>query len=339
MKHYSKTLAICLSAIGIIEGEAQEFTNFVRQIQVNSGAEWEVSVAQNGEQLSPLAINPGGARFELWTIKSATLDDYLLDQKYVGAYVPQANLVIQSEDPYVTRPRTRADRPFDVVLTIAGLLADPSSPDAARMINLQHHAQSYGASGNGIGIDQSLATLLTEGIVDTDGSHTYTYTTHSVPATNASKARGEERFTVFSLPDYQAPVAQIAAAEIQIWPVADGSISGLAEGDSLRFATPDITLTLNDLYPDSRTYAQVYEGAPASGVEGIVVPGSAIVINDAVPHSRVLVLEDWDSVIESSGTWTMELLTETPFGVDRLAYLTFTINRDIEVNGTVTTVE
>jgi hypothetical protein len=339
MKNQFCIIFACLSVAASIEGDAQDYTNFVRQIQVNSGAEWEVSVAQSGEQLSPLAINPGGARFELWTVESATLDDYLLDQKYVGAYVPQASLTILSEDPYVTRVRTRADRPFDVVLKINGMLADPTSPAAARMVNLQHFAQTYGASGVGIGIDTNLATLLTEGTVDTNGVHTYAYTSHSVPATNISKARGEERFTVLSLPDYQAPVAQIDSETIQIWPVADGSISGLVDGDSLRFLAPDLTVTLNDLYPDSRTYAQVYQGQPALGTEGIIVPGSAIVISDAIPHDRVLILDDWDSVIEESGTWTMELLTETPFGVDRLTYVTFTINRDIEVNGTVTTVE
>ena len=69
------------------------------------------------------------------------------------------------------------------------------------------------------------------------------------------------------------------------------------------------------------------------------VSGSAVVVNHAIPQNRVLVLNEWDSVIEESGLWTMELLTETPFGIDRLHYVTFTINRDIEVNGTVTTVE
>jgi hypothetical protein len=142
-----------------------------------------------------------------------------------------------------------------------------------------------------------------------------------------------------SLDDYQAPAAQLAAAEIQIWPVADGSIAGMANSEQIRFATPQLTLTLNDLYPDSRTYAQVYKGAPALGTVGMIVPGSAIVINGALPQDRVFVLNGWDSIIEESGDWTMELLTETPFGIDLLDTVTFTINRDIEVNGTVTTVE
>ena len=35
----------------------------------------------------------------------------------------------------------------------------------------------------------------------------------------------------------------------------------------------------------------------------------------------------------------MELLTVTPFGTDRLAYLTFTLNRTIEINSGMTTNE
>ena len=331
---------IAILSVTLISGSgAQGFTNFVRQIQVNSGVEWDVSVERTGEQLSPLAINPGGARFELWTVNGSTLEDYFLDEQYVGAYVPQSTLVVQSEDPYVTRPRTRADRPFVVTVTLAGMLSDPSAPDAARMVNLQHHVQSYGAGGNGVGIDRSLATLASDGFIDVNGTYTLSYPVHGIPGSDASKARGEERFTVMSLPDYEAPEAQLSNASIQIWPVADGAIAGVLDGDSLRFATPQLTVTLNDLYPDSRTYAQVYKGSPVLGTIGEVVPGSAVVVNHAIPQNRVLVLNEWDSVIEESGLWTMELLTETPFGIDRLHYVTFTINRDIEVNGTVTTVE
>lgn len=41
----------------------------------------------------------------------------------------------------------------------------------------------------------------------------------------------------------------------------------------------------------------------------------------------------------SDGVWTMELLTSTPFGIDRLAHVTFTVDRTISVNGSVTTID
>jgi hypothetical protein len=116
-------------------------------------------------------------------------------------------------------------------------------------------------------------------------------------------------------------------------------ISGIADGESLRFNTPALTLTMNDLYPDSQTYAQIYKGSPALGTVGTVISGSALNYYDAVPHDRILVIENWADSVEESGDYTIELLTETPFGTDRLDYVTFSINRDIEVNGTVTTVE
>ena len=318
--------------------KADSYINFIRQVQVFSTAEWQVPVAQSGQQLSPLAIDPGGARFELWTVENSTLADHLLDHKYVGAYVPQASVVIETEDPYVTIPRTRADRPFTVTVTLNGMLTDPSAPLAARMVKILQHVQSYG-NGVGVGLDREQATKLAEGYIGQNGTYVLNYPLTNLPGADRSKLRGEERITINSLPDYQAPESQLASKYVQVWPVADGSIAGIEAGDQLRFSTPTLTVTLNDLYPDSRTYAQIYKGSESLGTVGAVVPGSAVIINDAIPHDRVLTIENWDQVIDSSGTWTLEVLTETPFGTDRLDYVSFSINRDLTLNGTVTTVE
>lgn len=332
-------LALSLAAPAAGQSAASaNWANFILQVQTGSGAEWQMPVDQAGQDLSPLAIDPGGARFELWTVKNSDLSDYLLDQKYVGSYVPQATVTILSEDPYVTRTRTRADRPFTVKIELNGLLTDPSAPPAARIVKLIHQVQSYG-TGDGIGIDPSLATVLAETYLNQNGIISLDYALNSVPGADRSKVRGEETFTVNSLPDYQAPESQISARSIQIWPVADGSISGIADGDQLRFGTPTLTIDTNDLYPDSRTYVQLYPGTPVLGTVGFVVEGSVIILNQAGPSDRTITIEDWDRVIEESGDWTMELLTQTPFGIDRLDYVTFHINRDIEVNGSVTTVE
>ena len=160
-----------------------------------------------------------------------------------------------------------------------------------------------------------------------------------MPGSDRSKLRGEERFSIFSLADYQAPASQLASQYIQIWPVADGVISGISTNQSIKNAMPAVTLAYNDLYPSSTTYAQVYKGSPVLGTAGTVVPGSALVINDSVPTSRVLSLSTYDSVLTSDGQWTMEILTVTPFGTDRLAYITFYLDRTIQMNTTVTTIE
>ena len=126
---------------------------------------------------------------------------------------------------------------------------------------------------------------------------------------------------------------------VQIWPVADGSITGIAGGEVIRFDAPQLTITLHDLYPDSTTYAQVYEGAPRLGADGKVVTGSALVLYGANPVDRTLTISDWDSVLGDDGPWTVEVLTKTPFGIDRLDYVSFTLDRTMEVNGTFTTIE
>lgn len=328
-------------------GQAADFyTNFVRQVQLEPGVpqvRWDVSVqSENIEgMLSPLAINPGGARFELWTIQSDPYTVYLLDSKYVGAYVPISNVVVRTEDPYTYTgvPRTRADRPFVVDVEVQGLLGGLTDPEASKSVTLLRHVQSYGEGGSGVNLDKTQATLQSQVSLVNNAIHRMTYTVSSIPGGDRSKIRGEERFSAFSVEDYQAPASQLSSMHVQIWPVADGSIAGIEDGDSLRFHTPQLTLTMNDLYPDSRTYAQIYEGSQALGTEGSVISGSALVFYDAVPHSRTLVIEDWADTIEESGEYTIELLTETPFGIDRLDHVTFTINRDIQVNGAVTTVE
>jgi hypothetical protein len=101
----------------------------------------------------------------------------------------------------------------------------------------------------------------------------------------------------------------------------------------IRSKAPNLTVTLNDLYPRSDTYVQVYQGSPALNTTGSQVPGSVLVWNDSKSKSTVIPLSDYDSVFTKDGTYTMELLTVTPFGTDRLSYVTFTVNRNIEVRG------
>lgn len=319
------------------------YTNFIRQVQFPGEIIWDATVAASGQQLSALAINPGGARFELWTIKSDDLTRYLLDSSYVGAYVPIATVTIRSEDGTGEIPRTRADRPFYVDVSVNGLLSGEDDPDASKAVKFLRHVQSYGVDGTGINLDRTQASLLTQSLIDANGTQNLTFTLNSVPGADRSKVRGEERFSFYSLADYQAPESQIASQTIQVWPVADGTISGIAANQLIRYALPQLTLTLNDLYPNSTTYAQVYKGAPQLGVTGKIVSGSAVVVNDSVPQNRVLVLNNYDDAFgsgaDADGQWTMEILTVTPFGIDRLSHVTFNLDRTIEVNGSFTTIE
>ncbi len=316
------------------------FTNIIRQVQLPDGPDWDVGVAVSGAVLSPLAIDPGVARFELWIIKATPLTEYLLDSRYVGTYVPLGNLKVRSEDPYTTIPRTRADRPFYVDVTINGLLSDAGAPDAAKNIKFLRHVQTYGAGGTGVSINRDLATLHSQVMMTQNGTQTLTYVVNEVPGADRAKVRGEERFTLFSLPDYQvAAGSQLASQFIQIWPVADGNLAGITPNQMIRFSVPAVTVTLNDLYPSSHTYAQVYKGPPVLGTTGTIVPGSSLLINDTIPVSRVLTLSNYDAVFDQDGQWTMELVTQTPFGLERMHHVTFQLDRTIQMNSSVTTVE
>lgn len=342
-----KTLVRCLIAASLsfnLAAESVSYTNYIRQFQMPSGVTWDASTAvlAAGSQLSELAINPGGARFDLWTMKSSSLTgltEHLLDSSYVGTYVPVATVTIRSEDGSSTIARTRADRPYHVDVTIAGLRNGVDDPEPSKSVKFLRHVQSYGVGGTGIGIDRTQALLLTQTSIATNGMETLTFLVNSIPGANRSKVRGEERFSVYSLADYQAPESQLASQYIQVWPVADGTISGIAQNQLIRFTLPELTLSLNDLYPSSTTYAQVYKGNPQLGMTGKIVPGSGLVIGDSIPQSRVLSLTRYDTIFDSDGRWTMELLTVTPFGIDRLSYVSFDLDRTIGTNGSITTIE
>lgn len=338
-------LAASFASIAISHGQSNNpgYTNFIRQIQLpNTGVQRDASVDASGQQASPLEINPGGARFEIYTVRTSPLQSYLLDTRYVGAYVPQGTVVIRTEDTTSPVPRTRADRPFYVDVTVAGLLSGPDDPDASKSVKLLRHTQSYGtgSQATGIDLDRTQATLASQVTVNQNGMQTYTYALTGIAGANRAKIRGEERFSVFSQADYQAPESQLAAQTVQIWPVADGTISGIASGQLVEFTAPPLTIAANDIYPSATVYAQVYKGAKRdNGFVGTVVPGSAVVVNESVPQSRLLTVSGWDSVLTSDGTWTMELLTSTPFGIDRLHWVSFLVDRTITVNASVTTIE
>ena len=64
-----------------------------------------------------------------------------------------------------------------------------------------------------------------------------------------------------------------------------------------------------------------------------------LVVNHSVPQDADLLCDEWDDVFDQDGRWTLEALTLTPFGLDRLAHVSFDLDRTIRVNGNVGTVE
>lgn len=332
------------------------YTNFIRQIQVVAGSndsgeatERDVPVdykSPEGGLSSELSIRPGGADFELWTVRADPLRSFLLAQQYVGTIIPVVDIEITSADPYPTIPRTRCDKPFTVTVSVSEMDPDPSSQEAARNVDCFRYEQQYEAGSDGSDVNQADDTFVESFTITSNDIHTYKFdiTALGDAGDDFTKLRGEERFVVRSLvdntnPEHPVPSKILASQQVQVWPMADARIDGIDNGMTLRFDTPVITLTYNDLYPDSNTEAVVYPGAFSETAEGRSVPESSANHYSAVPLNTTRVLNSWDKVIDRSGEWTMEIRTSTPWGTETLAYKSFSVDRDIEVNGTVTTVE
>ncbi len=337
-------LTLTLAALLLCTSQAwsqagANFTNFLRQVQYPGGIVYDVAVDPAGQRLSLMPIDPGGARFELWTVNSEGPTSTLLGANYVGTYVPLATMALRTGDDTSNVNRTRADQPFYVDINLEGLRNGEDDPLPSKSVDFLWHVQSYGEKGTGENIDRDQATLVSTSSITSNGAQTFTFELSSIPGSDRAKVRGEERFSLYSLPDYQAPASQLASETVQIWPVADGAISGVNQGDLVRYQLPQLTFTLNDLYPLSTTYAQAYKGNPALNTTGTVLPGSALVLNQSVPQDRVLVVKDYADALGEDGVWTIELVTKTPFGIDRLAYVSFNLDRTMKVNGTFTTIE
>jgi len=350
MKPLFQTLVAVLSTIAV--GQASDsYLNSIRQVDLNSGVELDAgstNVADNGTMESENFVSDGGARYELKTIMTTSpYTEYLLDERTVGSYFPIADVTITTGDPYTVIPRTRADQPFTVKITVSGLLSGESDPEASKKINFLHHVQSYGEGGTGDGINRDNATLLATESIEVNGDTTYSYGITLIPSSdvqNSTLVWGEERFSVYSLTQtdaagYTSPSAQLASKYVQIWPVGTGEIDGITDGQKILFAMPQTTLTYKNIYPGSTVSAQVYRGPWVEGTVGTQVPGSSKTNTYAVPINDQITLTNWDGVFDKDDQWTIELVAVTPFGTESLGHRTFTLDRTIEVNGNITTSE
>lgn len=313
------------------------YVNFVRQTQQNTGVVYSVNVSPTGNAASQGLLETGGALFQLWTVEQATTKDTLLDQKLVGAYLPAATVSISTQDPYPTVPRTRADKPFTVSVNVSGLVTSGSNlPDAAKRVLLEQHVKNYTASKTSYTLSEATSgTPKASSSIYANGATKLNFATTSLTGADPTKVSGEEWFVVHALADGSVAQSQIASGKVQVWPVASGSIAGIANGAVLRAKAPQLTLTMTDLYPRSDTYLQVYEGEAKLNTVGKQVEGSVLVLDQSKSDSRVIQLPDYESAFTKDGTYTMELLTVTPFGTDRLAYVTFSVNRAIQVRGLI----
>lgn len=379
MNAISRFLLISVLTLGAASAQDDPtYINLIKQVQLTVPSPITyylngVKAADSGID-SPQEINPEGARFELWTVRSSPNNSFQLQTTYVSAFVPVATVVIDTEDPWGKDPdsvsyanptfatakivpkniaaavrRTRADRPFKVYVTTDGLLNGAADPEVSKKLDFKRYLQAYGPGGTGNNIDRTQAILSTPALPQfsfPNGPQApLVVSLSSIAGADRRKLRGEETFSVWSLLDTSVPGRTIAPEKLssdylQIWPMTDGVLSGLSMNQSVRFAMPTLTFQYTDTYPGAHTFAQIYKGEVRDNVAGLIIPGSSKNNTSPYPENNLETTgSEFDRMFDSDGRWTIEILTISPFDTIRLHYVTINVDRTIEVNGSVTTLE
>ncbi len=269
---------------------------------------------------------------------------HLLAEKVVGTFIPEAVVSVNSQDPYFPR-RTRADQPYGVTIGISRLPLPgteipegvPSKVLLSKSYKLYHptlHVPAENGSGQG-----SYTNAIEFNL---NGTFSQPETYQNLPGNSPTRVIGEETHSASVRLGGGDASARIGSATIQIWPVGTAQIQGLEPLKRYRSVPTGVQVALTDLYPDSVTYAQIYKGGPTLGKTGFVIPSSVFSINTFAPQNTVVPLLDLANGIQEDGTYTVEVLTVTPFNQrqpERVAYTSFEIKRTLEVNGMVSTME
>lgn len=267
----------------------------------------------------------------------------LLAEKTVGTYMPEVVVALTSEDPHHP-PRVRADRPYQAAFRI-GKLAPPDQQlpgSAPRVVSLEqsyklYHPTLFLPAGNGAG-EGRYSTGLELSLNGTFGlSQIY----QQLPGNLATQSTGEETFSAYVKTGSNGERARVGSATIQVWPVARAEIRNIPASARYLDVPSNIQLSLVNLYPDSVTYARIYPGPQRLGAEASIIASTVLSYDTYSPQTAVVPVSGLDPLVEADGLYTIEVVTVTPFNnrqPERLAWASFTVDRTIEVNATVTTI-
>ncbi len=353
-------LITVLGALAVVSGAAAQSTQaWVRETDLSNGMIYDIPLQPTGGTFAPpLAISTTGNTFELYA-KGTAWDTkvYLLDTKIVRAYSPVADFQVTTEDPYVRGDvtsgryvrRTRADRPFSVNVQVSGLV--PGSPSQAEnAVYFATHGCNYDPATYS-GLEQS-QYLIHDGNVG-NGTILMNPVYHELNTPLATKACGEMVYTMVRYAADGLPDTIIAQPKIEVWPVAEAAIENIAENQVFIDRIPTVFLHYKDLYPDSRTYAQIYRGHAVLGTAGTQIAVSERKLGRhynpdeaaepaTVPQTISVAVEGLSNYTPVDGIYTVEIYTETPFfnrAAERLAVVTFEVDRVISSRGKLSTSE
>lgn len=365
-------------------------TFFIKQIQEGANGEEGISsdvyiedsdlLTENksslGTHIALMEVGPYGSTFYLYVqgLNDPDGAPVLLDQKFVGQYVANADIDITSEDPYMPT-RTRANETYTVSITssntnwtnaqLAGSAPELNWNPLGMRVKATYEKQFVDGTAISSGdtdLDASTSSTTISMVAGESQELGYPATnipasadsdTETVPRLSDSLLMGEETFTIEAQSDTDIDgnplFREVASDTIQIWPRAQAKIAGLSEGDRITRTMPDVNIYLYDLYPNSTTYATIYEGT--ASLNGSIIPvytsfklgpyNRATPIGTAEAPAEIPVT-NWDKYITDDGTYTLELSTITPFNggqPERILAVTFDVDRTIQFVGSTTTSE
>lgn len=341
--------------------QAQDPQAWVRQTVLESGLVYDIPL--DGTQsinnfTAALPISEEGSMFQLFARGTAWDNNiYLLDTKLLRAYSPQITVDLQSEDPYVRGNsastnyvrRTRADRPFSVNIKVSGLVPG-STDDAERQVYFACSGCSYSLdSFSGLG---QTPFLIHESNLQ-NGNITLNALYHELPSASPSLGCGEQTYTIIRYASDGVPATVLAEPKLEVWPVATAAIENVSANQLFIDRIPSLIIRLNHLYPDSRTYAQIYNGEAVLGTTGTIINGTErrygrhynpdqLEEPTNVPQNLSISIDDLSNYAYRDGTYTLEIITETPFfgrTPERLFSVTFNVDRIISSRGQISTAE
>jgi hypothetical protein len=356
-------LTLALLPLATLRADSEGWTVVLLQRQIETGATHFTPVAEEGRRASLAPVPEGGSEFELWALNPEVSDhaETLVDTEVVSAYLPDGELSITTQDPHVGEmPRTRIDKGFTLHYTIQGLLPEqPDAPLAAKQVLLDHNVASYGEGfikgeesyvGPGEGLVGAVADTISsvlisllgseqdfgQQLIEKNGSDTKFFEVANIPGGNVFADAGIETFRLYGMPDGEVGQNLLSTAKVRVWPMAQATILGVSNNEHYS-VIPHVQIDLKSLYPKSDTWVRIFKGgpddAPGSPNGGRKLSESFVIVDDAVPRSTSLVFRDLNRVFKSEGLWTMEVLTETPFGVESLATKSLNVGRNLELRG------
>lgn len=294
--------------------------------------------------------------------------------------------------------RTRADKGYSCTVLVSGLkTTEAGAPLSSKEIRLDRKGLNYFLSDhvNVITGDpergpysalnwadklpkDATSYNIEKYTISKNGKYTYVFPCNMLTAADSTKACGEEQLILTRYADLNPDGSVLMAATpvkkatMQVWPVSSVEIMGLVPGQTVTEnlvsnlvvtdVIPQVAVRYKEMYPDSKTYCQVYAGPASLGKAGTKLPGSVKPVGKyyhdepftekgevptpaysdpaTIPQNFETPLINLNPYCATNGLWTMEVITETPFNSrapERLLYITFTVDKGATIRGQITT--